>query len=150
MATRAIHLEAVSDLTAQGFIAAFKRFTARRGHCADLWSDNGTNFVGAARELKQLYAEERSSIAVEIAGQLATNSTNWHWIPPHSPNFGGLWEAGVKSTKHHLRRVIGNSTLTFEEMATVLAQIEACLNSRPMSRINSSNIDDPIDRKSVV
>ncbi|XP_048004352.1 uncharacterized protein LOC125240503 [Leguminivora glycinivorella] len=110
---------------------AFKRFTARRGHCADLWSDNGTNFVGAARELKQLYAEEKSSIAVEIADQLASNSTNWHWIPPHSPNFGGLWEAGVKSTKHHLRRVIGNSTLTFEEMSTVLAQIEACLNSRP-------------------
>ncbi|XP_048004284.1 uncharacterized protein LOC125240435 [Leguminivora glycinivorella] len=144
MATRAIHLEAVSDLTAQGFIAAFKRFTARRGHCADLWSDNGTNFVGAARELKQLYAEEKSSVAVEIADQLASNSTNWHWIPPHSPNFGGLWEAGVKSTKHHLRRVIGNSTLTFEEMSTVLAQIEACLNSRPMSRINSSNSDDPI------
>ncbi|XP_063617952.1 uncharacterized protein LOC134790896 [Cydia splendana] len=144
MATRAIHLEAVSDLTAQGFIAAFKRFTARRGHCADLWSDNGTNFVGAARELKQLYAEERSSVAVEIADQLATNSTNWHWIPPHSPNFGGLWEAGVKSTKYHLKRVIGDSTLTFEEMATVLAQIEACLNSRPMSRINSSNSNDPI------
>ncbi|XP_073954835.1 uncharacterized protein [Choristoneura fumiferana] len=139
MATRAIHLEVVSDMTASGFLAAFKRFTARRGHCKDLWSDNGTTFVGAARELRQLYAEERSSIAIEIADQLAANGTTWHFIPPHSPNFGGLWEAGIKGTKHHLKRVIGNSTLTFEEMTTVLSQIEACLNSRPMSRINDSS-----------
>ncbi|CAK1579613.1 unnamed protein product [Parnassius mnemosyne] len=58
-------------------------------------------------------------------------------------NSGGLWEAGIKSTKTHLKRVIGTSTLTYEEMATVLAQIEACLNSRPLSRLDADheNID---------
>lgn len=143
MATRAIHLEAVSDMTSQGFLAAFKRFVARRGHCADLYSDNGTNFVGAARELKQLFANENSSLTKEIAEQLASDGTCWHFIPPHSPNFGGLWEAGIKSTKHHLRRVIGDTTLTFEEMTTMLTQIEACLNSRPLSQITDHK-DDPM------
>ncbi|KAJ0171792.1 hypothetical protein K1T71_012555 [Dendrolimus kikuchii] len=141
MATRAIHLEAVSDLTSDGFLAAFKRFVARRGHCADLYSDNGTNFVGAAKELKKLLAAEKSSVTKEIADWLSDNGTNWHFIPPHAPNFGGLWEAGIKSTKHHLKRVVGNNTLTYEEMATVLSQIEACLNSRPISRFSENSQD---------
>lgn len=144
MSTRAIHLEAVSDLSANGFLAAFKRFVARRGHCSEVWSDNGTNFVGAARELKAMYASQKVGIASEIADYLAHNyGTKWHFIPPHSPNFGGLWEAGVKSTKHHLKRVIGCSTLTYEELSTLLYQIEACLNSRPLSLIND-NPADPI------
>lgn len=143
MVTRAIHLEVVSDLTSEAFLAAFKRFIARRGHCADLWSDNGTTFVGADRELKILLGAERSSFSIEIADWLATNGTTWHRIPAHSPNFGGLWEAGIKSTKGHLKRVIGTSTLTFEELSTVLAQIEACLNSRPITRYSDSSAEDP-------
>lgn len=142
MATKAIHLEVVSDMTAQTFIAAFKRFVARRGHVADVWSDNGTTFVGGAKELKALFDAEKSSVALEIADWLAGNGTNWHFIPPHAPNFGGLWEAGVRSTKHHLKRVVGNSTLTFEEMTTLLSQIEACLNSRPISQLPTYP-DDP-------
>ncbi|CAK1596495.1 unnamed protein product [Parnassius mnemosyne] len=55
MATRAIHLEVVSDLTSEGFLQAFKRFVARRGHCQEIWSDNGTNFVGASKELAHLF-----------------------------------------------------------------------------------------------
>lgn len=98
MVTRAVHLETVSDLAAQGFLTAFRRFVARRGHCGDVWSDNGTNFVGAERELKNLITKERSSIANEIASNVAMNGTNWHFIPPRTPNFGGLREAGIKST----------------------------------------------------
>lgn len=141
MATKAIHLEVVSDMTAQSFLAAYKRFVSRRGRVQDLWSDNGTTFVGSAKELKYLFNAERSSVAPEIVDFLTTNGTNWHFIPPHAPNFGGLWEAGVKSTKHHLKRVIANSTLTFEEMTTVLCQIECCLNSRPLSRLPNSPED---------
>lgn len=61
--------------------------------------------------------------------------------PPISPHFGGLWEAGVKSIKYHLKRIIGESTLTFEEITTVLSQIEACLNSRPLSPMTSDSTD---------
>lgn len=144
MATRGIHLEVVSDLTTQGFLAAFKRFVARRGHCSDIYSDNGTNFVGAAKELQALFNNERSRILPEIADWLATNGTQWHFIPPHAPNFGGLWEAGVKSCKYHLKRIVGNSTLTFEELSTVLAQIESCLNSRPMCYIQDQGDPMPL------
>ncbi|XP_013164455.1 PREDICTED: uncharacterized protein LOC106115573 [Papilio xuthus] len=99
-------------------------------------------FVGSAKRLKAMFNTERSTIAAEIAEWCATNSIEWHFIPPHSPNFGGLWEAGVKSTKHHLRRIVGNITLTFEEMTTLLSQIEAYLNSRPISQLPTYP-DDP-------
>ncbi|CAK1582167.1 unnamed protein product [Parnassius mnemosyne] len=139
MVTRAVHLQVVSDLSTQGFLAAFKRFVARCGNCSKLWSDNGTNFVGASRDSKKLFKSEQSRIAKDIAEALANNGTSWHFIPPHTPNFGGLWKAGIKSCKHHLKRIIGQSTLTFEEMSTLLSQIEACLNSRPLSRYNDHN-----------
>lgn len=65
----------------------------------------------------------------------------WHFIPPNSPNFGGLWEAGVKSCKHHLKRILGQTPLTFEDFYTLLTQIESILNSRPLTPI-TNDIDD--------
>lgn len=62
---------------------------------------------------------------------------NWHFIPVHSPHFGGLWKAGVKLTKYHLRRVAGNAILIFEELYTLLTQIEALLNSTDSNVIRS-------------
>lgn len=145
MVTRAVHIEAVTDMTTNAFLAAFRRFVARRGHCKHLWSDNGSNFIGAAKELKQLLQKGEKNISREIAKTLSNTGTTWHFIPPRSPNFGGLWEAAVKSVKGHLTRVIGESTLTYEEMATLLAQIEACLNSRPLCRdMTASDILTPL------
>ncbi|XP_029674528.1 uncharacterized protein LOC115242404 [Formica exsecta] len=72
---------------------------------------------------------------------MANERIRWCFNPPPAPHFGGLWEAAVKSFKHHLRRVLGESTLTYEEMSTLLAQIEACLNSRPLQAMS----DDPDD-----
>lgn len=71
------------------------------------------------------------------------NATIWHFIPPYAPHMGGLHEAAVKSAKHHLRRVIGNQQLTFEELATLLTHIEACLNSRPITSL-TDNAGDAI------
>ena len=75
--------------------------------------------------------ERASSFYKELAPLLANDGTSWTFIPPNTPHCGGLREAGVKSVKHHLKRVIGEHTLTFEELTTVLVEIEACLNSRP-------------------
>lgn len=106
MVTKAIHLEVVSDLTSQAFIAAFRRFIGRRGKCSDLYSDCGTNFVGADKELRKLLLQAQSPAqSEEVSRFLADNGTTWHFNPPSAPHFGGLWEAGVKSTKSHLRRV---------------------------------------------
>lgn len=138
LVTRALHLEMVSDLSTEAFIAAFRRFIGRRGKCQTLMSDNGTNFVGAQRELKSLTNMLQSQY---ISSQFAAEGTQWKLIPPSAPHFGGIWEAGVKSVKHHLRRVLGTTRLTFEEMATLLVQIEACVNSRPLTPLT----DDPAD-----
>lgn len=141
MVTKAIHLEAVSDLTTNSFLAAFRRFVSRRGACTDVYSDCGTNFVGASKELKVLLHRNQKSLPHEMRQNLLSNGTDWHFIPPASPNFGGLWEAGVKSVKFHLKRIMKDRVLTFEELSTLLCQIEGCLNSRPLCPLSS----DPSD-----
>ena len=134
--SRATHIEIVSDLTSEAFLAAYARFSARRGVCARLYSDNATTFRGAATELKQMFIET-SDFVKGIAGQLALQGTQWSFIPPRAPHFGGLWEAAVKSFKCHFNKIIGDTKLTFEELSTLSAKIEACLNSRPLCPIHS-------------
>lgn len=73
-----------------------------------------------------------------MARELGEFHTNWHFNPPGSPHFGGLWEAGVKSVKHHLARILGETRLTYDEFETVLIQVESCLNSRPLCDIHTS------------
>lgn len=140
LSTKAVHLEVASDYTADAFLAALRRFTARRGLCHCLYSDCGTNFVGADKQLRAFFAAS-SKEQKSIANQLVNEQIQWRFNPPSAPHFGGLWEAAVKSLKHHLRRVLGETTLTFEEMSTLLAQVEACLNSRPLQALS----DDPED-----
>lgn len=138
--TRAIHLELVSDLTSEAFIAALRRFVARRGRPAQVFSDNGTNFIGAHNQLK-FFGEFLNKNAETLTEQIENEGISWSFIPAHSPHFGGLWEAGVKATKYHLKRVAGNASLTFEKFYTLLVQIEAVLNSRPLCPLSC----DPSD-----
>lgn len=138
LATRAIHIELVSSLSSEAFIAAFRRFAARRGLCQEIFSDHGTNFVGAKAELQRMWNVVRNQ---ETFNELANMNVKWHHIPPNAPHQGGIWEAGIKSVKWHLYRIVGRENLTFEEYSTLLCQIEANLNSRPISAI-TDNVDD--------
>lgn len=141
-ATRAIHLEATSELTTATFLTTLRRFVVRRGCSQHIYSDNGTNFVGANRELKEISEFIRNEVGnSKIHEFCAENKIQWSFIPPRSPHIGSLWEAGVKSCKYHLARITGKSLFTFEELSTVLAQIEACFNSRPLTPMSS----DPAD-----
>jgi len=121
LCTKAVHIELVSDLSTEAFLSALKRFIARRGKITRIYSDNGTNFRGAANALKELYQLLHSRHCQETIDKgLKEDHIEWHFIPPHAPHFGGIWEAAVKSAKIHLRRTVGDSVLDFEEMATVL------------------------------
>ncbi|GFV74016.1 DNA double-strand break repair Rad50 ATPase [Trichonephila clavipes] len=124
------YIEAVGDLTTDSFIAALRRFSARRGAPRHIYSDNGTNFVGARRkldEIRKLWLSLPTNEAISY--YLSKSSIDWHFIPPSSPHFGGIWESGIRSVKFHLKRVLGETILTFEELTTLLTQIEGLLNS---------------------
>ncbi|XP_066596270.1 uncharacterized protein [Prorops nasuta] len=126
------------ELTA--FIASFRRFVGRRGICSKLLSDNATNFRGASKELKIMF-HAASAFYKQSANLLVNGGTMWTFIPPNTPHYGGLWEAGVTSTKYHLKRIIGERVLTYEEMTTLLVEIEACLNSRPLCPLTNEPDD---------
>ncbi|XP_033298431.1 uncharacterized protein LOC117204797, partial [Bombus bifarius] len=94
LAIKAVHIELVDDLTSEAFIAALRRFIARRGYCSTIHSDNGTNFRGASSELRELHDLLQSDDHKEkVTAFLADKQIEWRFIPPHSPHFGGLWEA---------------------------------------------------------
>lgn len=137
LGTRASHLELVSDCTTAAFLAAFERFTARRGLCDTVYSDNGTNFVGAYNKLAKQEKTWLHSQTMEIANSVKNKGIKWKFIPPGAPNFGGIWERNVRAVKDHLKRTLKTVRLTFEEYATVLCNIEACLNSRPMQPLTA-------------
>lgn len=142
LCTKAVHIELVSSLSTEAFLNALKRFIARRGKVSCMYSDNGTNFQGAANSLKDFYQllhNKHHQQRVDTA--LKEDSIEWSFIPPHAPHFGGIWEAAVKAAKNHLKRVVGDTALNFEEMCTVLAQIEAVMNSRPLTPVSN----DPND-----
>lgn len=133
LSVKAVHLELVSDLTTPAFIACLRRFISRRGKPSSIWSDHGSNFVGASRELSELarFLQEQRT-AGDISDFCSSQGIDWSFIPEHAPHFGGLWESAVRSMKTHLKHIVGNSKLTFEELYTILTQIESCLNSRPL------------------
>ncbi|XP_054746657.1 uncharacterized protein LOC129251317 [Anastrepha obliqua] len=96
-----------------------------------IYSDNATNFVGAdpkLRELRDAFAAQQTEVQKYATGEGFT----FDFISPRAPHFDGLWETAVKSAKHLLVRAIGNALLTGVELQTLLAEVEAILNSRPL------------------
>ncbi|XP_015433443.1 PREDICTED: uncharacterized protein LOC107189427 [Dufourea novaeangliae] len=96
--TSAVHLEAVSDYTADSFLAVFRRFTGRRSICNTLYSDCGTNFIGADATLKKLFTQGTQELNA-LRCSLTNDGTTWKFNPPAAPHMGGKWEAAVKSVK---------------------------------------------------
>lgn len=134
------YIELVSDLRKEAFLATLRRFIARRGKPAQMFSDNGTNFVNTNTDINRLGKFLRNN-ASDLTDSIENEDLSWSFILLHSPHFGSLWEAGIKSTKFHLLRVAGNASLTFEQFYTLFTQIEAVLNSRPLTHLSC----DPSD-----
>ena len=138
MTTRALHLELAGDLSTDSFILALRRFRARRGNPRLIRSDNGTNFVGAEREIREALSRWDQN---KIRKELSNYNIEWKFNPPLAPWMGGAMEAMVKLTKKALRSTIKERVLTEEALHTFLLEVESTINSRPITPL-SDDIND--------
>ena len=142
-ATKAVQLQLATSLSGPTCTAALRRFcNAVGGPPKAIYSDNGTNFVGSRNELKDL--SEMLSERVDIFNMpalCATMGTRWVHIPPRAPHMGGLWEAAIKSSKHLLKKLIGKTVLTYEELLTVFSLVQEVMNSRPLVELSNDASD---------
>ena len=136
--TRAVHLELVREMTTEAFLRSFKRFTARRGVPAKVISDNAKTFISAAKKLSALFD------LPEVKGYLSSRKIEWSFNLEKAPWWGGFFERLVKSMKRCLKKVLKNSKVTFDELLTVVTEVEAILNSRPISYVSSEDIEEPL------
>jgi hypothetical protein len=136
LATRAVHLELVASLDTDSFILALRRFIARRGNPSHVYSDRGTNFVGAVSKLKSAIRSWHSDGRVQNI--LANNAIQWHFNPPKAPHMGGAWERLVHSVKKALRATLQNALVHEDTLHTTLCEIEALINSRPLTYVAST------------
>lgn len=126
---RTVHLELVTSLSTEEFLQTLRRFIARRGRPAVIYSDNGTNFVGANRALKQI---DWSAISASVAVQ----RIKWKFNPPTAAWWGGWWERLIKMIKQILRKILGQASLNYEELNTVICECEQLMNSRPLTYVS--------------
>ncbi|XP_068705292.1 uncharacterized protein [Montipora foliosa] len=133
--TRAIHLEVVEDLTVEAFLLAFRRFASRNSLPRKLISDNASTFLSANNELKELF----ESHALEET--LAREGVEWQFIPKRAPWYGGFWERLIGLTKSTIKKVLGRAAVNLCTLQTIVVEVEAILNDRPLTYV-SSDIKD--------
>ena len=133
-----MHLELVSGMTAELFLMCFKRFVARRGVPCKLISDNSTTFTAASVAISRVF--EHSGVESYLSGQ----RIEWTFNLEKAPWWGGFFERLIGSTKRYLKRIIGRARLSYEELFTVVCEIEAVLNSRPLLYVSSEDFDEPL------
>ncbi|KAK7889113.1 hypothetical protein WMY93_024673 [Mugilogobius chulae] len=138
MTTRAVHIELLSSLDTDSFLLSMRRFIARRGKPFELISDQGTNFRGGERELREAFA----TLAPDLQAQLASQQIHWKFNPPNAPHFGGCWEREIRSVKQALQVTLGAQLVSAEVLHTLLVEIEGILNSKPLG-YTSADIADP-------
>ncbi|XP_054259920.1 uncharacterized protein LOC128984608 [Macrosteles quadrilineatus] len=131
---RAVHLKVIQSLNTEAFIRALRRLIARRGRISVIYSDNGTNFVSLNKNLKSLNW-------TEIQNTFSLNAIVWKFIPPASPWWGGFWERLIGILKGLLRRNLGNSSLTYEEINTLVCECEGIMNRRPLTYVSEETGD---------
>jgi len=140
LAIRAIHLEVAHSLDTDSCINAFRRFIARRGQVKKIRSDNGTNFVGAKRELQEEIDKWNQA---KISDTLSQQNIEWEFNPPSGSHFGGVWERQIRTIRKVLFTLLREQTIQLDDEAlqTLFCEIEAIINSRPITRVT----DDPND-----
>ena len=137
-ATRALHLDLVVDMTTEAFIRCFKRFVARRGIPRVIVSDNSKTFKSADKVIAEILNHP------EIEEFFSGICVKWNFNLEKAPWWGGFFERLVKSTKRCLKKTIGTTKLSYDELHTVLVEVEAILNSRPLTCVSSEDLEEPL------
>ena len=127
--TRAVHLELVQDLTADAFLRSFRRFVSTRGMCRTIYSDNAKTFKGAEKDLKECLGLMNSE---SFQSLMAEEAITWKYILEGSPWWGGFYERLMRTIKAPLKKILGKSRMNTDEMSTVIKEVEAQVNSRPL------------------
>ena len=138
LTVRAVHIEIAHSLTTSSCILAIRNFMARRGIPQEFYSDNGTNFVGAERELRETLADVDKN---ELVKTFTTTTTKWNFNPPASPHMGGAWERLVRSIKTILYKIMPSRSPSDELLQSMLIEVENIVNSRPLAYV-------PVDAES--
>ena len=133
LTTRAVHIEVVPSLEAETCLTAITRFIARRGKPATILSDNRTNFVGAAKEMRDCINAWNLS---DIEMSLAQKDIKWNFNPPGAPHFGGIWERLVRSCREAMIAVLDGRSLTDDVLITTMCLVEQTLNARPLTSVS--------------
>jgi len=134
--SRAVHLEVVTDLSTTTFLLAFRRFVSRRSLPILMMSDNASTYTSTAEELERLFTSE------ELSTVLGREGTKWRFIPKKAPWFGGYWERLVGLTKMAIKKTLGRAHIDLVALQTVVSEVEAMLNDRPLTYI-SDDVTDP-------
>ncbi|XP_069982188.1 uncharacterized protein [Penaeus vannamei] len=139
-ATPAIHIEVAFSLDTDSFIHALERFIARRGEPKEIWSDNGTNFVGAPQELKKAIQEWNQDL---IHAHLLKKEIDWKFNPPAASHMGGVWERQTRTIRRLLLSMIIQQVLDDEAIITLMTVMEGIINNRPITKLS----EDPRDAR---
>ena len=135
---RAIHIEIAHSLDTDSFINCLQRFISRRGKPSTIRSDNGTNFVGAERELKE---EVQKWQAKKIQGMMNECSIQWKFNTPLASHMGGVWERQIRTVRKVLAGLTKQQLLTDESLCTLMCVAEGIVNNRPITTVSA----DPRD-----
>ena len=127
--TRAIHLELTTDLSASSFLQAFRRFVGRRGLPTKIISDNAKGFKAASKDISKVIR------STAVRQYVTTRKVSWQFIVEKAPWWGGFWERLVRSVKNCLKKSVGRSLLDFEELRTLMVEIESAINNRPLTYV---------------
>ena len=139
--THCCHLEMATSLDTGAFLNAFVRMTARRGWPVTMLSDNGTNFVGAEKEIRELVSQLDRE---QLQRMTSNRGVTWHWNPPLAPHFGGVFESMTKSAKRAISAILRDADINDEELQTTFVGVESLMNSRPLTTLSDDPNDEPV------
>ena len=138
--TRAVHLELTRDLSVNSFLKAFRRFSSRRGLPSTVISDNAKTFKASSKEIEKLVKSP------EVQRYLSNSRVTWKFIIEKAPWWGGFWERLIQSVKRSIKKTVGRASLGYDELNTLVVEVESLINSRPLTYIydDEESISHPL------